>query len=62
MKIIKNNIDDETIEYCLIDGPVHTMIAYLTHDEHGWDGIRTVEEVIEVLAKATNIEIEEVFP
>jgi hypothetical protein len=62
MKIVKNNIDDETIEYNIIDGNTHQLLAYVTHDEHGWDGMRTVEDVIETLANATNIPIEEVFP
>jgi hypothetical protein len=62
MKIIKNNIDDETCEITIDrKGRAPLLVAYLTHDEHGWAGMRAVEEAIETVAKAAGIEIEEIF-
>lgn len=62
MKITKNNIDDETVEFYIIDDKrKETFIGNFNHDEHGWAGIRAAEEIIETIAKVAKIEIEESF-
>jgi hypothetical protein len=56
MKITRNRIDDETVEYEL-NGQT---LAYLTHDEHGWDGMQAVEDVINQFADVLDVKIKDI--
>lgn len=55
-KLKIHRIDDETVDISY----GHFKLAHLTHDEHGWSGMTTIESALRNFAKAVGAEIEEI--
>ena len=56
MKIIWRAIDDETFEVWMNKDHRLKLVATLTHDEDGWQGINRIEELLKEMSKLFDIE------
>lgn len=55
MKFFFSRPDEETLEIKLGDHP----LLLLTHDQHGWEGLKIAESLVTEIAKILRIEVEE---